>query len=234
MPSSQGPQDEQKESFFLQGKARESTLDFKGATEAFEKALEVNPQNASAHFELGLLYEKDSDFSAAIYHFERYLKLRPESDRSQLVKDRIMQDKMELSKTTTFAPVTQNLQKEFEKLAAENKDLRAQVETLQTQLAASQQQLATRQTRVADPTISDNTRPQPGTLVDTRTSQQSNRTTSSNESRPTTRVHTVKAGDTPSSIARTYGVKLDALMALNPTLDPRRMKVGQTVRIPPQ
>lgn len=231
MPSSQGPQDEQKEPFFLTGKARQNTLDFQGATEAFEKALEVNPRNASAHFELGLLYEKDSDFSAAIYHFERYLKLRPESDRSQLVKDRIMQDKMELSKTTTFAPVTQNLQKEFEKLAAENRDLRAQVESLQAQLGAAQQQAAVRQTRVADSGATANTRVVQGTQSESRTGQPVTGNFST-ETRPTTRVHTVKAGDTPSSIARAYNVKLDTLMALNPSLDPRRMKVGQTVRIP--
>lgn len=227
MPSSQGPQDEQKEPYFLTGKARENTLDYKGAIEAFEKALEVNPQNGSAHFELGLLYEKDSDFSAAIYHFERYLRLRPESDRSQLVKDRIMQDKMELSKTTTFFPVTQNLQKEFEKLANENKDLHAQVEKLQGLLTASQQ------ARPPEPPPSGNTRLPPGNQTDTRPPiPQSSGTSSSSETRPTTRIHTVKAGDTPSSIARTYGVKLDALMALNPSLDPRRMKVGQPVKIP--
>ena len=48
----------------------------------------------------------------------------------------------------------------------------------------------------------------------------------------TSRTHTVKAGETPSLIARKYGVKVDALMAANPKLDPRRMQVGQALIIP--
>jgi LysM repeat protein len=33
-------------------------------------------------------------------------------------------------------------------------------------------------------------------------------------------------------IARKYGVKVDALMAVNPRLEPRRLQVGQTLNIP--
>src|SRR4051812_30044747 len=72
--------DEEKEPHFLAGKSRVSTLDYKGAIECFEKAIQVNPQSASAHFELGWLFEeKESDPAAAIYHYEHYLKLRPAS-----------------------------------------------------------------------------------------------------------------------------------------------------------
>jgi LysM repeat protein len=46
------------------------------------------------------------------------------------------------------------------------------------------------------------------------------------------RSYAVKAGDTPTSIAKKNGIKLDTLMAANPTLDPKRMKVGQTLKIP--
>jgi len=58
LPSGQSPVDEEKESHFLAGKSRVSELDYKGAIEAFEKALEVNPRSAAANFELALLYEK--------------------------------------------------------------------------------------------------------------------------------------------------------------------------------
>jgi LysM repeat protein len=46
------------------------------------------------------------------------------------------------------------------------------------------------------------------------------------------RTHKVQAGETPSSIAKRYGVKLDTLMAANPGLNPTRMKVGQSVNVP--
>ena len=60
--------DEQKEPHFLTGKKRMNSLDHKGAVEAFEKALEINPRSASAHFELALLFEqKEDDYAAAVY-----------------------------------------------------------------------------------------------------------------------------------------------------------------------
>ena len=229
MPSAQGPDDEQKEPYFLTGKARENTLDFKGAIEAFEKALEANPQNASAHFELGLRYEKEADYSAAIYHFERFLKLRPDSERAQLVKDRITQNKMELSKTTVFGPLTQNLTREFEKLAEENKQLRAELEKLRPSQSGQAEQISSPARQTGQPGASTARQPtasfadaEPsGTAISRQGSAASG-----------VRLHAVKAGDTATSIARKYGVKLETLMAANPTLDPKRMKVGQSVRIP--
>jgi LysM repeat protein len=46
------------------------------------------------------------------------------------------------------------------------------------------------------------------------------------------RTHKVQAGENPSSIARKYGLKLDALMAANPKLDAKRLLPGQTLNIP--
>jgi LysM repeat protein len=34
-------------------------------------------------------------------------------------------------------------------------------------------------------------------------------------------------------IARQYGVRVEALMAANPKLEPRRMRIGQALIIPP-
>ena len=234
LPSSPGPADEQKEPYYLTGKARENTLDFKGAIEAFEKALEANPQNASAHFELGLRYEHEADYSAAIYHFERYLKLRPESDRSQLVKDRITQNKMELSKTTVFGPLTQNLTREFDKLAEENKQLRAENERLRANQASQSSQNPGSASLAGQAGLSVPRQPS-GSPADTRqtgTPITRGGVASGSEPRTVLRSHAVKAGDTPTSIAKKYGVKLEALMAANPTLDPKRMRVGQPVKIP--
>ena len=44
-PSGRSPQEEQKEPHFLTGKARVNSLDYKGAIEAFEKALEATAGN---------------------------------------------------------------------------------------------------------------------------------------------------------------------------------------------
>jgi len=236
MPSSQGPDDEQKEPYFLTGKARENTLDYKGAIEAFEKALEANPRNGSAHFELGLRYEKEGDYSAAIYHFERFLKLRPDSAQAANVKERITANKTELSKTTIYAPITQPLQRDFDKLFEEVKQLRAENEKLRASLSSQAAQSSGAGGRTAQGDSGTGRSPTPtinSGLGQSPVSRQGGGTPA-NETRSSavTRSYVVKAGDTPTSIAKKHAVKVDALMAANPTLDPRRMKVGQTLKIP--
>lgn len=47
-------------------------------------------------------------------------------------------------------------------------------------------------------------------------------------------VHVVESGDTLSKIAASYGISLAELMAANPSVDPRRMRVGQHIVIPEQ
>lgn len=45
-------------------------------------------------------------------------------------------------------------------------------------------------------------------------------------------VHVVKAGDSFSSIARAYDVSVNALIEANPGVNPRRLQLGQEIRIP--
>jgi len=47
------------------------------------------------------------------------------------------------------------------------------------------------------------------------------------------RIHVIKPRETLASIARQYGVKLEALNAANPKANPRRLRPGQTVNVPP-
>ena len=70
--------DEQRDPFFLAGRDKITRMDYKGAVESFEKALEVNPRSASAHYELGWLNDqKLGQPAAGIYHYERYVQLQP-------------------------------------------------------------------------------------------------------------------------------------------------------------
>src|SRR5437879_6002786 len=122
--------DEQKEPHFLTGKNRVSAMDYKGAVEAYEKALEVNPHSASAHLELGLLFEtkEEEDPAAAIYHYQQFLKLRPASDKAALVRDRINNCKVKLVETVAyFGPNKQILQHDLEKTRLENAQLKAEL-----------------------------------------------------------------------------------------------------------
>lgn len=44
--------------------------------------------------------------------------------------------------------------------------------------------------------------------------------------------HTVQAGENLFRISLRYGVRLDELLAANPSIDPHRLRIGQQVRIP--
>jgi tetratricopeptide (TPR) repeat protein len=231
-PSARSPLDEQKEPHFLAGKARVNSLDYKGAIEAFEKALEANPRSASAHFELALLHEKgETDFAAAIYHFEQYLRFRPEAENAEIVRQRILACKQELARAVSLGPVTQTMQRDLERLTAENREMRRQLEAWQAYYT-NRAQLGMN----PPPLLSS----QPGSVASSssvRTSQAIPEPAGSSAiSRPPTtpasRTHTVKSGESPYSIARKYGVKVEALMAANPSLNPKRLRIGQTLTIP--
>jgi serine-type D-Ala-D-Ala carboxypeptidase/endopeptidase (penicillin-binding protein 4) len=45
-------------------------------------------------------------------------------------------------------------------------------------------------------------------------------------------VHVVKSGENFSTIARTYDVSVNALIDANPSVNPRRLQIGQRIRIP--
>lgn len=231
LPSAPG--EEEKEPHFLAGRNRVNSLDFRGAIESFEKALEANPKSAPAHFELGwLLDEKEPDPSAAIYHYERFLKLSPNSGKEELVKTRILACKQQLAQTVSLAPGMDRLQRDLERLTSENKRLQAEIEkwrAIASQPAGPAGQPVTvlpgpRGTQAAG----SGEAAAAGTVLP-RTASPS-RPPGATATAP--RTHTVRAGETPIMIARTYGVRVETLLAANPRLNPRRMQVGQVLKIP--
>ncbi|HEX4646974.1 MAG TPA: LysM peptidoglycan-binding domain-containing protein [Verrucomicrobiae bacterium] len=230
--------DEQKEPHFLAGKNCVSAMDYKGAVEAYEKALEVNPHSASAHLELGLLYEtRQEDPAAAIYHYGQFLKLQPASDKAALVRDRINNCKVKLVETVAyFGPNNQILQHDLEKARLDNEKLKAQ-------LAQWQAYYASHVAAPTNPPVSNS--PPVRTASDPASASAapiaragSIQPALSSSSRQalaagaTGKTHTVKAGENPSAIARKYGISLGALEAANPQMKPNRLQVGQTLNIP--
>ncbi len=239
LPSAQSQLDEEREPHFLEGKNRVSSLDYKGAVEDFEKALEVNPHSASAHFELGCLFDqKEADPAAAIYHYEHYLRLRPRAENAEIVRQHIMACKQELAKTVSLGPVTEKVQRELEqatverqRLMDENTRLRDELEKWRayaTGLQALTNRLGDRQTPSRPAVIAGAVgKPGPGatnTELDSPTRLAGVATAS--------RTHTVKPGETPMGIARQYGIKVEVLLAANPAVNPRRLQIGQTLSIP--
>ena len=244
-PRAKAPVDEERNPYFVEGRERIGTRDYKAAIAAFEKALEENPRSALAHFELGVLYEQHSaqredDYVAALYHYNQVVRLRPHIYPADNARQRIASCKQELVRSQSIAPVYQQTIRELDRLKDENAQLRRQVETLQTQVAsqfvapASLGNTSFQQTPGVGSTTSSKAPADPNDtpiLVATNSVPSAGRERPSQPSRAA-RTHTVRARETLYSIARSYGVKVDALLAVNPGLDARRMKTGQTINVP--
>ncbi len=228
-----GPKDEEKEQFFLAGKSRVNMMDFKGAIESFEKAVEVNPKSAPAHFELACLFDqKEADPAAAIYHYERYLKLAPNSGKEEIIKARVLACKQQLAQTVSLGPVTEKQQRELEQMVEENRRLREELDkwrafATRLQNANSQSGPGSQPARGVQPSSSGESAP--GIAVVSNSASPSRSLTAA---AAIPRTHIVKAGETPTMIARKYGVKVEALMTANPKMDARRLRVGQALAIP--
>jgi LysM repeat protein len=122
------------------------------------------------------------------------------------------------------------MQHEFEQLAEENKRLRDDLEKWRSYGARLQS--ASNPVPTATPvprTLAAATPPSP---------QVSSTAPPAPDVRPQSglaspaRSYVVRSGDSPYSIARKNGVKLDTLLAANPGLDPRKLRPGQTLSLP--
>jgi Tfp pilus assembly protein FimV len=57
-------------------------------------------------------------------------------------------------------------------------------------------------------------------------------TTTRPEPKPATRrFYTIQSGDTLETVAARFGTTTDKLLALNPTIDPHALRIGQKIRI---
>ena len=238
-PGAEAQLDDDKNPFFAAGKERIAAHDYQGAIEAFEKALETNPKSVLAHFELGVLYEqhseqKDSDYIAAMYHYQQVIRLRPSEYPADNARQRIAGCKQELVKGEALAPVAQNLVRENDRLKEENRGLHRQLDSMRADL--NRVAAAGSPTALATQTPGATVRLEGATRGRTNTPPVAQRIGAIPPPAPAaggSKTHTIQPGDTAYSIAKKYRVNINSLMAANPRMDPRRMKVGAVVAIPP-
>jgi LysM repeat protein len=208
--------------------------------------VEDNPRSVLAHFELGVLFEQHAnDYAAALYRYNKALKLRPGEYPAENIRQRIPACKQELLKADSLAIVNPAALRETERLREENAALRKQVELLQAHLAARPPAgmagvpvARAREASHFTPPVSTTTHSNLAARSDSAASpvvvasRVSDRARAVPAASGRGRTHTVKAGETPFGIARQYRVKLDALLSANPSVDPRRIRVGQLLNIP--
>jgi LysM repeat protein len=222
LPTDQNTSDDEKEPHFVLGQNRVNAMDYQGAVEAFEESLEVNPHSAPAHFQLAMLYdEKESNPAAAIYHYQQYLRFNPKASNAEVISQRIYTCKQELAADVLPLPSSPAAQQQLQQLADTNRFLQSEVDYYARQLAILK-------TNVPPPAASI-IAPQPTTTIVSAPP-------TAITPKPATaraRTHVVVAGETPAAIARKSGVNLNALLAANPGLNPKKMRVGQIINLPP-
>ena len=254
--------DETRDPNYQRGSAMVRSRDFLGAIEEFEKAIEVNPRSAAAHFEMAwLCEEKIKDYAAAIYHYQKYQALRPNSENSEKAREHIQVCKRELAKAEFFLPNTLALQHELDRLNAENLLLRQNIESLRTQLVAATLAAQSQpEPTPSPPAVAVTPAPVPPARLPV-----SNPTpfhapmlpletvhanppspgpiqpirTATNSPAPQVsvalpRTHVVKSGESMASIASQYHVKLSAILQANPKVNPKKLRAGQSVNLPAQ
>jgi LysM repeat protein len=260
-PMDQGSMDEEKEPHFVLGKSRVNAMNYSGAIEAFEESLEANPHSGQAHYQLAMLYENQesvADPAAAIYHYQQYLKYSPKAENADLVAQHIATCKQQLAENVLQLPSTPAVQQQLEKLTEENRRLHDQLAQwnayynalqaaktnqpapqnnfpAQSQLTQSQSQ-SQPQPQATSLTPDDvTTAPAAGARSSTTTT---GGTTSSQHSTvplktTTPRTYKVSSGETLASIARKESITLQSLQTANPGVNPRKLKAGQVLNLPP-
>lgn len=225
-----------------------NAADYSGAVRAFAESAEARPRSAAAQFELGWLDDqKLSHPAAAIYHYEQYLKLDPGAGNADVVQQRVEICKRELAAAVLALPGPALAQQRIEELAARHEQLQDEIRQLRADLTgweAYYARMAATRTS-ASPAASDlavsppsvlRTPDQPAQrIAPTQPPAEAQRDQLSNPACGVAewrRTHTVVAGETAFGIARRYGVSLEALLAANPGLEPRRMAVGLVLNIP--
>jgi tetratricopeptide (TPR) repeat protein len=232
-PTDQSWSDEEKEPHFVLGQSRVNAMDYQGAIEAFEQSLDANPHSAAAHYQLAMLFDtREPDPAAAIYHYQQYLKLDPAAQNSDVILGRITACKQQLAEDVLQLPSASAMQGQFERLEEQNRQLQEEVDKWRAFYASQARTNPPPQyssVPVANPS------PVPPAQTFSVQTQTANANHSGNPvgQTPALRTHAVAAGETEVGIARKSGVKLSALQAANPGVNPNRLHVGQILNIPP-
>jgi LysM repeat protein len=224
--SGQGTADDEKEPHFVLGQNRVNAMDYQGAVEAFEESLEVNPHSAAAHFQLAMLYdEKESNPAAAIYHYQQYLRYEPNASNAEVVQQRIYTCKQQLAADVLPLPSSPAAQQQLQQLADKNRQLQDEVDKWRAYYASQTAAAA----KNGQAPVSGNS----ATELASATASPTRVAANPAPAKTPARTHVVVAGETPAAIARKSGVSLTALLDANPGLNPRKMRVGQTINLPP-
>ena len=233
-------QDEERDAHVLAGKQRLVNRDIDGAIAEFEQALQVNPKNASAHFELAVVYKSlKNDDASAIYHYQKFIAVQPAHRRRPLAEQAIKGCRQDIAKAAQDS-LNGSISRSYHEAGTINTVLMQRVQMLDAEVARLSAMLRNLGANQVVPTNYVQTPPSDSIPRQTpRTNTPPQRGSAPNPPRnepppavPQQRTHTIKPGDTLRSLATQYRVPFDKLLAVNRSVDARKLKPGQTVVIP--
>ncbi len=239
--------DEELEAYYLDAKEKLFAGDFQEAVDGFERALEVNPKNAAAHLELGLIYyEHLQNYVSAIYHFKKMLDLRPDHMMAGQIRDHVKRCEMDFASSANLGPLNQNTETRMKKLVQLKDSLTSKVKTLEGQLSQMREVLSVQRDALIKSRIpvDDSSQPDPpsaspepsgGRLEASAGSHRNagrlvNETASPSSRR--VRKHVVRSNDNFYALSRHYGVGLKVIEAANPGVNSRKLSIGQVINVP--
>ena len=209
--------DEMRDPLMRRAAAKTAEGDIDYAIDLYRKTLDIAPRTARASLNMAiLLQDEKADYIGAIYHYRRYLDLRPDTDKRDLIENRIRLASQAYAGTVARGSREEAaLAREKAELEAVNENLLGRIETLQDELAEARRkqreiragmesqrnELIAREARAPDPAGS-------------RTQ------------------HRVQRGDTLTNIAEQYGLRVGALVEANDLGNANMIFVGQVLTIP--
>lgn len=102
------------------------------------------------------------------------------------------------------------------------------LDTISREVLLSQNQVSTNPTQTERSAGGRITR----TRLASTASYQRKAVSTPSETVPSTGYHTIRPGDTFGKLARQYGITVQAIFQANPKADPRKLQIGQRIRIP--
>ena len=168
----------------------------------------------------------ENDPAASIYHYRRFLKLNPESPIAKDIADRVSGCQIDLVEEMKDSGAHERRQRELADLKGKLTHLAQKYEKARYENDVLRQRLRAINPRLAKVTPPPTpTGPQKSPVAKTKAPPRP-------PPPPSQRRHKVKPKENPTSIARKYAIPVKRLMAANPGVDPRRMRVGQMLKIP--
>jgi LysM repeat protein len=247
------PGNEQREANYIEGVNYRLAGQTNKAVGSFERALQVNPASTAANLALGEIYHDQRDYIRAAYHFTEYLRLlgeRPGTPKDTLVAGQLENCELQLAVKYSQRLARQQVDNRVDELTRQLAEEKDTVQKLRQELARWRPltNAPSLQPSVVAATSAPTNGPRSQNAPAGSTTAvvaanpavgsakpASNPATATPATGPVTkgRTYTVRSGDTPASIARKLNLTTKALLAANPGLDAKRLKVGAVLNLPP-